>query len=86
MEKRFEYVIGHDSCNGEAQEFADWVTSSFPDTVAMVGLEGYVFDRETGERVTEEDVYGHRLWELYCSRNCDAVARLYKDLLEYFQV
>ena len=66
MNKRYEYVIGNGSCNGEEQEFADWITANYPDTEVRFGLESFVFDRETGERVIEDDVYGRQLWELYC--------------------
>lgn len=66
MEKRFEYVIAYGSCDAEDQAFADWITANYPDTEVKFGLEGYVFDREIGERVIEEDVYGRQLWELYC--------------------
>lgn len=56
-------IISSDSCNGEENQFANWMNENYPDieTVVKNTLNGGLFDN-AGNRVEDENY-----WDKYCS-------------------
>lgn len=67
-EKNYEFIISPDSCNGEEEQFLNWMLESYPNIDSKIenaSVTGLIFENES---LDEEEEFGKKcFWEQYCS-------------------